>query len=117
MAKAKAITGTGAQEKKDMHAPRVLSIRVKRVFINTKDVGPKAFIDLEFAGCLGQKGWRVIQKKDSDELFVSPQRTEGVNRLSGKKEYYDNFYGVTRDMRDAIQEACLDAYAEALAKV
>ena len=114
MAKGKAVTGSGAQEK-TVHATKVLDIRVRRIFINPKDIGPKAFVDLEFAGCLGVKGWRVIKSKKGD-LFVSPERTRGKDK-AGKPVYYDNFYGMTDTMRDSIKNTCLAAYEAELAKV
>jgi len=79
------------------------TVKVERVRLLTKESSVKAFCDILVGGSFVVKGLRVVNGKKG--LFV------GLPREKGKEDkYYDIFYPVSREAREELETAILEAY-------
>lgn len=82
-----------------------LEIQVQRMYRFETDRPLKAFVDIVVNDALLIKGVRIMEGKQG--LFVSMPREEAKD-----KKWYDTIRCLTTEVRDQIQETCLEAYNE-----
>ena len=85
------------------------TVKVERVRVLTKESNVKAFCDIIIGGSFVVKGLRVVKGKKG--LFV------GLPREKGKEDkYYDIFYPVSKEAREELETAVIEAYNAEVAK-
>jgi len=81
------------------------TVKVERVRLVKKESNVKAFCDILIGGSYAVKGLRVVDGKKG--LFI------GLPREKGKEDkYFDIFYPISKEARQELEKAVLDAYEE-----
>jgi DNA-binding cell septation regulator SpoVG len=82
-----------------------INVTVTRIFkvTGTGDSYTLAYADVNIAGLVGSKGWRVVRHDKGP--YVSAPREKGKDG-----RWYEQVYGLTSDVRKAINTAIMTAY-------
>jgi len=82
---------------------KTLEIKVNRVFKLETEGPVKGFADISVNEVLIVKGLRVVEGKKG--LFVTMPKSQGKDN-----KWYDSVYPLTKEARQDIQEAVLEAF-------
>jgi stage V sporulation protein G len=110
MAKKAVVKATAPVVKETTAVAPSITVTVSRLFkvTGTGDSYTLAYADVNIAGLVGSKGWRVV--KGPKGPFVSPPREKGKDG-----NYYEQTYGLTSEVRKAIATAIMTAYNKPVA--
>ena len=111
MAKKAVVKATAPVVKETTAVAPSITVTVSRLFkvTGTGDSYTLAYADVNIAGLVGSKGWRVV--KGPKGPFVSAPREKGKDN-----NWYEQTYGLTAEVRKAINMAILTAYNKPVAK-
>lgn len=73
-----------------------------------KDNPTVAFVNVTILGKLVLKGIRVVGGRKG--LFIAFPQTKRKAKKGGKDEYFDIFFPITKEFREELTEAILEAY-------
>ena len=98
-----------ASKKKNVYPDGVTDIAVYPY--EAKDNPTVAFVNVTILDKLVLKGIRVVDGRKG--LFIAfPQSTRKAKK-GGKDEYFDIFFPITKEFREEMTEAILEAYGKA----
>ena len=95
-----------ASKKKIVYPDGVTDIAVYPY--EAKDNPTVAFVNVTILDKLVLKGIRVVDGRKG--LFIAFPQTKRKAKKGGKDEYFDIFFPVTKEFREELTEAILEAY-------
>jgi len=110
MAKKAVVKATTPVVKETTAVAPSITVTVSRLFkvTGTGDSYTLAYADVNIAGLVGSKGWRVVRGPKGP--YVSAPREKGKDG-----NWYEQVYGLTSDVRKAIATAIMTAYNKPVA--
>ena len=98
-----------ASKKKSVYPDGVTDIAVYPY--EAKDNPTVAFVNVTILDKLVLKGIRVVGGRKG--LFIAFPQTKRKAKNGGKDEYFDIFFPITKEFREELTEAILEAYDKA----
>ena len=98
-----------ASKKKIVYPDGVTDIAVYPY--EAKDNPTVAFVNVTILDKLVLKGIRVVDGRKG--LFIAFPRTKRKAKKGGEDEYFDIFFPITKEFREELTEAILEAYDKA----
>ena len=98
-----------ASKKKNVYPDGVTDIAVYPY--EAKDNPTVAFVNVTILDKLVLKGIRVVDGRKG--LFIALPQSKRKAKKGGKDEYFDIFFPITKEFREEMTEAILEAYNKA----